>query len=73
MEAAAAVTCPVTFILGRFDQMTVPRQAAELGRALKANVDTLAAGHALMTEAPEPLLAALRRAVAATTSESTAG
>jgi pimeloyl-ACP methyl ester carboxylesterase len=68
LEAAAAVTCPVTFILGRADQMTAPRQAAELAKALHARVETLAAGHALMTEAPDALLDALRRAVAAATS-----
>ena len=44
--------------------MTAPRQADELARALKATVQRIDAGHALMAEAPDPTLAALRRALA---------
>ena len=62
-EAAARVECPVTFILGERDQMTLPKNSESLGRALKAEVRTLAAGHALMTETPEELLSTLRAAL----------
>ena len=64
LQAAAKVQCPARLILGARDQMTSPRQSRELAQALKARVDTLDAGHALMTEAPEALLAALRSALA---------
>ena len=65
LQAAARVQCPTTFILGERDQMTQPRHSAELARLLKAQVHMIAAGHALMTEAPDPVLAALRSALAA--------
>ena len=65
LEAAARVQCPTTFILGARDQMTQPRHGAELARVLKATVHTLQAGHALMTEAPDAVLSALRLALAA--------
>ena len=64
LEAAARVTCPVRFVLGARDQMTSPRQAATLADALHATVTTLPAGHALMTEAPDAVLDALRAVVA---------
>jgi pimeloyl-ACP methyl ester carboxylesterase len=64
-EAAARVQCPVQMILGRDDQMTPPRAAREIAAALKADVHHLAAGHNLMQEAPDGLLAALRRAAPA--------
>ena len=64
MAAAQRVACPAHMILGERDQMTSPRQARELGQALKARVHMLAAGHALMTEAPDAVLAALRIALA---------
>jgi pimeloyl-ACP methyl ester carboxylesterase len=63
LEAAAAVTCPTTFVLGATDQMTNPRQTREFAAALKARSVVLPAGHALMTEAPDALLAALRGAL----------
>ena len=63
LEAAARVTCPATLILGDRDQMTQPRQARALARALRAPVIEVPAGHALMAEAPDPALAALRRAL----------
>jgi pimeloyl-ACP methyl ester carboxylesterase len=62
LAAAALVTCKSTLILGERDQMTMPKQAAEIGRALNATTLTLDAGHALMTEVPEALLSALRSA-----------
>jgi pimeloyl-ACP methyl ester carboxylesterase len=63
LAAASRVTCPTTLILGERDQMTGPKQAAAIAAALRARTVTLAAGHALMTEAPDALLAALRGAL----------
>jgi pimeloyl-ACP methyl ester carboxylesterase len=65
MEAAAKVQCPVSMVLGERDQMTSPRQTREIAAALKARVHHVAAGHALMTEAPDAVLAALRGALSA--------
>jgi pimeloyl-ACP methyl ester carboxylesterase len=62
--ASARVTCPVHFVLGNADQMTQPKAARELAAALKARVHVVSAGHNLMTEAPDPTLAALRAALA---------
>jgi pimeloyl-ACP methyl ester carboxylesterase len=64
MEAAVNVRCPVDLVLGARDQMTMPKQAREIAQALKARVSTVDAGHALMAEAPDAVLAALRRALA---------
>jgi len=58
-EAAPRVRCPVGFILGTRDQMTLPKAAAELARILKARVVSLPTGHALMQEAPDAVLQAL--------------
>ena len=66
LEAAAAVKCPVSFVLGKHDQMTSPRNSLELGAALKARVWMVDAGHSVMAEAPDEVLAALREAWAAT-------
>ena len=63
LAAAARVTCPATLVLGARDQMTSPRQASEIAGALRAQTITLAAGHALQTEVPDALLAALRTAL----------
>ena len=63
--AAARVACPVHFVLGRADQMTLPKGARALADALSARVHLVDAGHNLMTEAPEPTLQALRQALAA--------
>lgn len=63
LEAAARVACPASLILGARDQMTSPKQTAGLVPALKARVFTLPAGHALMAEAPDQTLAALRQAL----------
>ena len=63
-QAASAVRCPVSFILGERDQMTTPKAARELAMALKANVTLLPGGHALMQELPDEVLAALRAALA---------
>jgi pimeloyl-ACP methyl ester carboxylesterase len=64
LAAAARVACPTTLILGDRDEMTRPRQAIELAKALRARTVTLASGHALMAEVPDLLLRALRDALA---------
>ena len=58
------MTCPTTFVLGNNDQMTAPKQAREMATALRARTVKLPAGHALMSETPDALLAALREALA---------
>ena len=63
LDAAARVTCPPLLLAGRRDQMTPPKAAAALATALSASVIEIDAGHALMTQAPDAVLAALRRAV----------
>jgi pimeloyl-ACP methyl ester carboxylesterase len=60
LAAAEAVRCPAQLLLGQFDQMTLPRGAAEVARRLKARVDTLPAGHQLMAECPDEVLQLLR-------------
>ncbi len=61
--AATRVACPVHLVLGAADQMTQPRAAVRLAQMLKATVHSVKAGHALMAEAPDAVLAALRRAL----------
>jgi len=61
--AAQRLTCPVHLVLGAADQMTPPRAAAPLAKLLKAQVHTVPAGHQLMAEAPDAVLAALRSAL----------
>ena len=63
LEAAAAVRCPVTLLLGSRDQMTNPKSASEMAAALNARTVHLPAGHALMAEAPDSVLHALRQAL----------
>lgn len=63
LQAAPKVQCPVDFILGTRDQMTNPKQTREIAQALKSRVTNVDAGHALMAEAPDAVLAALRRAL----------
>jgi pimeloyl-ACP methyl ester carboxylesterase len=58
--AAAAVRCPVLFILGTRDLMTPPRSAQALTAALKhGRIVTVDAGHAMMAEQPDAVLDAL--------------
>lgn len=64
LEAAAAVTCPVFFVLGSADQMTSPKVTREIATALKARIHTLPCGHSLMLEQPDGVLDALRSALA---------
>lgn len=63
MEAAARVQCASHLILGERDQMTAPKQAREIAKALNARVHTVPAGHTLVAEAPDATLAALRLAL----------
>ena len=60
-EAAIdALKCPVLFLLGKGDQMTLASAAKPLiSRARDAQVVTVQAGHALMAEAPDGVLFAL--------------
>lgn len=66
LERAAAVRCPVLMILAGRDQMTPPRAAAALADTLAAAAPSLRSitmpdsGHALMSEAPDAVLDALR-------------
>ena len=64
LQAAARVQCPVHLILGRDDQMTPTRAARDIAAALNAEVRYVQAGHNLMQEAPEGVLATLRSALA---------
>jgi pimeloyl-ACP methyl ester carboxylesterase len=65
LEAAAAVRCPVHLIVGERDVMTPARATKELAQALKATVLRVKAGHALMQEAPDAVLNAMRQAIPA--------
>ncbi len=65
LDAAGRVRCPAHLLLGERDQMTSPRQTREIAAALKAQVHTVPAGHALMAEAPDAVLRALRLALSA--------
>jgi pimeloyl-ACP methyl ester carboxylesterase len=61
MAAVAQSGCPVLFLLGAADQMTPPKAAKSLQQlAPKGRLVTVAAGHALMAEAPDAVLVALR-------------
>ncbi len=65
LEAAANVVCPVTLVVGQHDQMTPASASQQLAQALDARVVSLPAGHALMGEAPDSVLAAIREALPA--------
>ncbi|OUM03923.1 alpha/beta fold hydrolase [Variovorax sp. JS1663] len=59
--AMAAVQCPVLFVLGNADQMTPPRATKALAaKARDGRTVQVTAGHALMSEAPDEVLFALR-------------
>ncbi len=68
VEAAKAVTCPVTFVLGALDKMTPVRKASELIDAIphSRTVTLPGVGHMIPVEAPdaarEAILEALREA-----------
>lgn len=58
--AAQAIACPTLFVQGRRDVMTPPRSAQALVAAIPhARVVALDCGHALMTEQPDGVAAAL--------------
>jgi pimeloyl-ACP methyl ester carboxylesterase len=63
LAAAERVRCPSHLIVGAADQMTPPRATREIAAALKATVHTVPAGHFLMQEAPDAVLAAMRKAL----------
>ena len=65
LEAAATVRCPVHMILGERDVMTPPRATKEIAEALGATLHYVKAGHALMQEAPDAVLNAMRQAIPA--------
>ena len=53
--------CEVLFVLGRNDQMTLPKMAqAIIGKSRHGRTVVLEAGHQLMTEAPDALLLTLK-------------
>jgi pimeloyl-ACP methyl ester carboxylesterase len=59
--AIAAVRCPVLFLLGAADQMTPPKAAKTLSAKVPSSKTVVVqAGHALMSEAPDDVLFALR-------------
>jgi pimeloyl-ACP methyl ester carboxylesterase len=62
--SAPKVGCKAHLILGELDQMTAPRSAQSIAKALKAEVNYVRAGHYLMQEAPDEVLNAMRRALA---------
>ncbi|MCA3237118.1 MAG: alpha/beta fold hydrolase [Curvibacter sp.] len=64
-QALQAITCPVLFLLGAKDQMTLAKNAEGLISLARASGKTvkvlkLPVGHHHMTEAPEATLAAIR-------------
>lgn len=63
LQAASRVRCPASLVLARQDQMTPNRAATALAAALKAQVFTVGAGHALMQESPDAVLNAVRTAL----------
>jgi pimeloyl-ACP methyl ester carboxylesterase len=65
MEAARRVACPARLIVGTRDAMTPAKASQELAAALRAAVSRIASGHALMQEAPDAVLNAVRQAVPA--------
>ncbi|MDB5819306.1 MAG: alpha/beta hydrolase [Rhizobacter sp.] len=60
-RAMMLLRCPVEVIIGSRDQMTAPKSARALAKTLGASVTELAGGHALLQEAPDALVATLRR------------
>ena len=65
-DAAAAVSCPTTVIIGLGDKMTPPKAGRALA-ALLGDVDVIelaATGHSMMTEAPRSVRSAILDAVA---------
>ena len=65
LEAAASVACPAHLVVGTRDAMTPPKATKELAGALRATVSRIVSGHALMQEAPDAVLNAVRQAIPA--------
>ena len=65
LEAAARVTCPAHLIVGTRDVMTPAKATKALAAVLRATVARVASGHALMQEAPDAVLNAMRQAMPA--------
>lgn len=65
MEAAARVTCKAHLIVGSRDVMTPARATKELAGTLNAAISRISSGHALMQEAPDAVLNAMRQAIPA--------
>lgn len=64
-EAMGRVQCPVLFVLGKRDSMTLPKMARSLqDKARDGRTVTVNGGHQMMTEAPDEVLAAIRDFVA---------
>ena len=60
-QAMAAVTCPTLFIVGNQDRMAPPKSARALAQhARHGQIVGIDTGHAMMTEAPGPVLDALQ-------------
>jgi pimeloyl-ACP methyl ester carboxylesterase len=64
LQAVAAVTCPLLFVIGDADQMTLPKMAQPLIDAARSagkqvRIVHLPVGHNEMSEAPDAMLAAL--------------
>lgn len=60
-QALAGLDCPTLFVIGRHDRMTPPRSARALaGHARHARIVEVDGGHAMMLEAPDQVLLALR-------------
>jgi pimeloyl-ACP methyl ester carboxylesterase len=64
LQATEQVRCPVTVVLADRDAMTAPKSGRALAQALKARLVHIPAGHALMQEAPDEVLNALKAALA---------
>ena len=65
LQAAARVTCPASLIVGTRDVMTPAKATKELAGMLNATVSRIVSGHALMQEAPDAVLNAMRAAIPA--------
>ena len=65
LEAAARVSCPAHLIVGTRDVMTPAKATKELATVLRATVTRVVSGHALMQEAPDAVLNAMRQAIPA--------
>jgi len=64
-DAAKRVACPAHLIVGTRDVMTPAKATKELAGTLNAAVTRIVSGHALMQEAPDAVLNAVRQALRA--------